>query len=754
MNTIIAAQLERMSRARAAIDAAQAATQAAHAAAAARADEAARAVAAADEAVRAADAAERAEVDAIDAAQAEIAAAEAAIAAANAPPPAPPAPAPAPEPTPSPPSPAPAPEPSPPPAPPSAVPAITSEPLIATRIIAFSTQHGESRYERYQRTHVITGPTSLAIALWDLASGGVIKPLPGGDYVLMVDGAEHSRITVTAGAVSAGFPVSPATLAAGWRRVQVLDPTGALSPSWFVHVGTERVDDVVPVCTGSYEWANGSRHRWCWVRHDAAPAPKPLAPRARPHFSTALPGASLYLEALVPPTTTTRITALGEVRSTFGKQAYFWQDLVRKLPQLPLLDGPRGVGTLYMPTHIEVGRATQTADPASAPVGALYVLDPWRLMRVNADGAIRTLVGWRHRSPPANWLARPDLELVGDWSAVPPERHGLHEAWGMAWDRRSLAVDTTAPVDPDGRQRHVGGPAAYITDSQHNRVLKAVFDGGSHTTPAKVTEFLTGLADPWDCVEHGAELIVSERGAHRICAYSMDTGELLRVLVQGEALATVDVNRFVRRTAGAEALAKRRAAPCVAPEGLARLGDWLYFGSIAQEQTRRVNLVTGELQVVAPFPVDLNSQFAKIAVSDGTFGPAGSVFVSTWGTTFGGWPTAALPDGKWWDYRTDAGSAGPKSGRGPNWGTFNYGTAVGIGGGRMVFGGSQYGLYQVTQALPGDPTVDAARYTKGSYSLIRGLYADGGYSAHGLPVPWGVTAELDYYLRTHGHVPA
>ena len=348
--------------------------------------------------------------------------------------PAPPPPVPVP-PAPEPPPPVPAPEPA--PGSPPVMPLVVVEPVDLSRLLLCDTYHYSSRSERYQRAQIITAPTfGLRYRLCNLAAGGAVLSLPPGTYALLVDGEEHATMAITGGTLLAFSGLSAAALAPGWRRISVRMPDGAVAPTWFVHIGAVRADDVVPVCTGSYDLTHGSAvHRWAWVAADSRPARWPWAMSPAQPFSDTPTPRDLVRETIVPDTGTRRINAHGSVRSAFNKQAYFFSDLVKRLPALPLLDGPRGIGTLCMPTHIEVGRATLTADPASRPIGALYVTDPWRLIRVNADGSIRTLVGWRHRSPPSSWqAAQQDLDLVGDWSAIPPERRGLHEVWGWAWD--------------------------------------------------------------------------------------------------------------------------------------------------------------------------------------------------------------------------------------------------------------------------------------------------------------------------------
>jgi len=206
---IIAAQLERMARARAAIDAAQATTQAARAAAAARAEEAARAAAAADQAVKEVDAAEQDEIAIIDAAQAEIAAAEEAIRAANAPAPAPvpdpvPAPpAPTPEPSPPPPTPKPSPAPPPPPAPDSVVLSFAPHGAASLADATLHRQHapGHATYRKPLTDQLVAwfevhGEDVLA---W-VENGYLLKPgkaAATGRLALVIGGGERTAHDIT-----------------------------------------------------------------------------------------------------------------------------------------------------------------------------------------------------------------------------------------------------------------------------------------------------------------------------------------------------------------------------------------------------------------------------------------------------------------------------------------------------------------------------------------------------------------------------
>ena len=625
-------------------------------------------------------------------------------------------------------------------------PAITEEAVSLSRVMLFDTQHRSSRYERYQNEHIVTGPTALKFRLFNIATGGAILPMPGGEYGLVVDGVDHSKLTLASGAMTGSFAFDPAGHAKGWRRIQVREPSGALSPSWFIHIGTTRVDDTAPVATSVYSWTHGDgvKHRWAMVPWNAKPAPYPVPLRMWPSFNTPVPGKELHLSQLVPSPGTKLINGGNDVYSAFNRQSYFFSDLVKATSPLPLLDGPAGTATMPMATHIEVGRATATLDPASKPVRATYVLNSWALARIDENGTKKTLVGLR------GWPGA--FELVGDWSAIPVERRGLREAWAFRFKPSSLTVDVTAPLI-DGRPPHIGNPIGFIADTQHNRILKLEADGRSHDTPWKVTEFITGLGDPFGMVVWENEIIVSERLAHRISAWDADTGAFKRVVLQctGTSDYRLDSAREpIRRTGTleAEALARRRALPCIAPEGMDLVGDTLYFGSWAQAQVRRLNLRTGALSVQGNVPVDGNSNFMIVAVSRGDFGPEGTAFATTWSIANSGFPVAIKPDGTQWYYRSNV-SGAPTAGRGPVWGSFGYGSAVGVGLGRMVFSTSDFAINQVGLATAADPVVNITTYKAGKLDPL--LYVQNGHSPYGYPLPWGKDAATDYRMTIHGH---
>jgi hypothetical protein len=680
-------------------------------------------------------------------AEAEIALAIA-VAADPDPVPAPPAPEPAP----------PAPDPSPPPAPqPQVLPSITS--INAATAVCFADYfQGGQAYERTQRPIILRGPATLRFVGIDWTRAGAYRPLQATEYGLLVDGAEVTTATVPAGATSGAFTL--ASLSEGWHRLDIRCAAGESPVPMFVYRAGSAQPDTMPVLLSSYGIYHDAYKSYANAMVPArfAPTVVPFVQRETPAFSEPLTRKSLIQRDLVPWRTYDlhRPRLTDGVLHTSNEQSYFWSSsAVRRYPELPLLDGPRGHGTISMTMHLQVGRN-----------GGAYACDPWRLAHIQPDGTIRTLAGWRHPSPaPRPWplptdpkqrdaILRASLELVGDWSAIPPDRHGFHELWGMAWDQRTVQRGTgpAIPNSPNGDEPpHDVNPVCFLADSQHGRICRLEFDAKSHATPAKVTEFIAGLADPWDVLCIDGLLYVSERKANRIAVYSADTGAFVRTLVQGASgLARVeDATRFIRRLAPLDQI---RAEPCVLPEGLYHLDGWVYFGSCAMGQVRRVKIATGELQTaVADITYSYGfSHYVKIAVSDGTFGPMGTVFAVNWLVANQGRPRAWLPDGTEWRWAPSW-----ESGPGRPWETLGYGSAVAIGNGRLLCGTSSEGITMHSKALPGDAVISNAAWDtqRKAYegAMLQLTHGQGGFGFYGLPLPWGVSGDIDAYLKGYGH---
>lgn len=567
--------------------------------------------------------------------------------------------------------------------------------------MAFESWSGAMPYERYQRLDVWKGQQRVPFRRRNWSQRTTEAFRPERVYTLLIDSKPVSECSMAEGQERGEFVVDSEALTAGWQTLDIDGlADGESCPVWFAFVpGASPA--FMPVCTGSYDVASspGANHEhvWAWKPARYTPGGHPLPPRSYDPAPEVT--ADVRVDMLVPGEggniRHANVSADGIV-SSFNRQAYFFDDLTRKFPRVALMDGPRGVGTVCMPTHIEVGRATQTADTNSAPMLNIYVCDPWRLMRVTDSGHVTTLVGYRHHGMPSHWADEPGatLELVGDWRAIPEDRRGFHELWGMAWDSATLAVGGE-PID--GREPHLVGPACVVTDSQNNRVCLIEFDPRSHETPAKVTEFATGLMDPWDVVEWRDEFIVSERNANRIIALDK-RGSFRRVVIGADPTLPGSASLQVgnpRRMVGTGSLAEIQQQRCLGPEGLFVQDDWLYFGSFVQRQLRRLHLVDGRLEVVSDLTLDGNSVFVKFALSDGAFGPRGTAWVQTWSLNYSAHQGGALPDGTRW----------PLSRQVP-WGSSGYGSAVGVGGGRLYLGSSDYGLRRYSAG----PTWNRDRY--------------------------------------------
>jgi hypothetical protein len=617
-------------------------------------------------------------------------------------------------------------------------------------------------YQRYQRLLILSGTAAqVKIMGMNLGTGqGAKRAFLGATYHLLCDKVRVASVTIPANTFTATFTVDATRLSQGWHHFDIeggVDGESA-QPLWaFVkHDATVGEQPFTPISRGQYERslsATSNIDMWVKAPGRYAPTPKPILTRRTYQAPPSqLLRRDLHCEQLVPIRTGDMYrpnrSAEG-ILSTFDGQAYFWSTLHAAKPTLALLDGPRGVGTLSMATHM----ALSTAAPDGRPRNNVYFCDPWRVGKISEDGTITTLVGYRHRNNTlTHWedsTHAAGLELIGDWSAVPETRRGFHELWGMAWDERTLQINEAVPrIATEGNEHpHFSGPVMFVSDSQRNRVCRIEFSATQHGVPPKVTEFITGLLDPWDIVYANGLIYVSERQSHRIAAYDAVTGALRKVVVQGQPLASVDINREVRLIS---TLAVAQAAPCVAPEGLYLQDGWLYFASKAQAQVRRVHLTTGALEVVRAIGIDGNSKFAKLAVSDGTFGPRGTTFTWTWSIAQYGHAQVVFPNGTqmpaWW----------PTTGGTGQWKEHcGYATCGAVGQGRLISAGMVEGVMRISRTQTGDMAPSAAaergrlEYVKRGLHLLHGT---NGFGFYGVPQPWGLSADIDAFLESYGHV--
>jgi len=337
------------------------------------------------------------------------------------------------------------------------------------------------------------------------------------------------------------------------------------------------------------------------------------------------------------------------------------------------------------------------------------------------------------------------LELVGDWSAIPAERRGMRQPWGVAVMPSSVAIDKSRRIPTENNEhphvttdRRFKGPVFIVADTLNKRVLKAEFNAVSRTVPAVVTELVIDAGHAWEAVAgEGDTFFLSDSTGHRITEHDGFTGALIRTVLKrdpslpGDAqLLAWDNSMRLRGT-----LEEGRAQPVLGPEGLFRLGKWLYFGSHASLSVKRVHLETGAVEYVCDVTRHRKSRFVKISVSDGTFGPAGTVFYWTFGTRPSALARAVLPDGTPWDYGKSLPhlrGGYPFCGAAKNGRAYGYATGIGI-----------------VRFFPGPP-LDFERYQRGRKEYERNclylLHGPAGNSPWGYPPPWGESEDLDYYL--------
>lgn len=619
---------------------------------------------------------------------------------------------------------------------------------LSSPYISFAGHYGGGSAYRREQYLVVLDAENRELPFYLLSGASRQTIQAGTELILLADGEPVTTLVIAEATDKPVFDVPISALDNGWHVFTVEGYSTAAFPAFVLHDSPQ--SGWMPVMTSSYEasiWKGGKRvfadHHIQWVPANFNPTPVPLAPRTFTPFSHSNRLPPMASEQLVIGTAAdVRRPAVDSngILSTFNLQRYHYHDFHLARPRYPLLDGPRGVGSVHGVTHLQIGTGQVEDKPDSPLMGNVYGLDSWRMFRVSASGEVTTLVGYRSLPPGNYWQDEQELELIGDWSAIPEERRGLHEPWGFAWYPQTLLVDNDAdPIpDEDNRRPHIVAPVCFIADTQNNRILRVEFNATAHGIPPIVTEFITDIHDPWECVEWQGKLLVSERLSHRVAQYSMETGELERVVVEGAALADVpnSITRWVSRLAPLDQV---RAEDVVAPEGLYVLGDWLYFGSQAMAQVKRVHLVTGQIEHVCDLKewFATGNKFVKITVSDGSFGPEGTVFVGQWDARM---PEAHLPDGTKWQY-----------GYGPS---VTYDICCAILGGRFVYAGAGEGIFELRLRTT-EPARNDAKYNAGKAKWIeRGYYythGPEGYGYHGEPLPWGEDADIDYFLEVSGH---
>ncbi len=211
------------------------------------------------------------------------------------------------------------------------------------------------------------------------------------------------------------------------------------------------------------------------------------------------------------------------VWTTANRENYFYFDFEQPKPILPMLDGPRGRGSIIAPAHLEVGSAA----PGGALRGNVYFIESWRIGKVTPDGTVVTLAGYRHKDMASYWnrsdLGRAGGRLVEHSARAARLRPAVGHGMGPAHARHQRARQPPIPSEGN-EQPHVLGPALYISDTYRNRVVKLEYSATAHGVPPKVTEFVTGLNQPWDVIAVGTQLYVSDRMNNAIKVFDIEHG--------------------------------------------------------------------------------------------------------------------------------------------------------------------------------------------------------------------------------------
>lgn len=579
-------------------------------------------------------------------------------------------------------------------------------------------------------------------------------------YTLMSDGKVHASAPKPQSSNVATISCRAPDMGHGWHLLMVNGTAGETCYPWPVFVRRDQSAPdpaLMPVVRGSFDGHNDiGRQLLAWVPAKFNPKTQPLQPRSYDHFAGSVGRRNLFMTFAAPfrPNDVYRPRRVRGVLNTANRQGYLVNEIHGPLPTFACLDGERGLGTITSPTFIRVGREDARG------YANLYIIDGgYRFVRMAPNGTVTTLLGWRHKGreaanhePPR----RDDFECVGDWSRIPPERWGLREAWFMTWDPRTTVQGTgpAIPNPPRGLEPpHDGNVVAWIADSQNNRILRATFNGKVHDAPPIVEEFIMGLSDPWAVEYYQGKLIIAERTANQLSVWNADNGAFIKTLVEGKpGLAFIDP-RQPRRAQRSVSLEEARKDPCCMPECLRIQDGWGYYGGLASQDIKRINLST---EVIEPYiqvsdsaAAPAGAQYLVFDLSDGTTGPRGTAFCQLWTSMSGPLSAAYLPDGTPWTF-WDNGGNGP----GMTWAAFGYGSGVGVGAGRIVCGWSNEGL-GVIGLSRGEKTYDWDRfYKKASDAWAASgrflTHGPGGFGYYGLDLPWGESPDTDIYLEMHG----
>lgn len=614
------------------------------------------------------------------------------------------------------------------------------------------------------------------------------KPIAfqGTEYVLEIDGVPAMTLSVTEDQWNQGIIYEgpqPYPLSHGWHYLRLVPKDGEVSIPWFVFVHAEGGGpdpQWLPMCTNSQRVVmHGDPFVLQVVPNRFQPVPRPLVPRDCPAFDYEPDHSDMFLTQIAHhqqlPRYPVRLDS-GAVAINSG-MSYFSGIVTGPKATMPAFDGPRGVGTVGPAMFVFEGEADCDGHPT------LYVLESHRFIRIRPNGEVTTLVGKRSRKGqlPSEFHGAPVFENVGDWRAIPADRHDFAEGWSVTVDPTTVGIDTSKPrIASEGNQHpHFAdaegfGPVMYLTDSLHQRVLRLEFSATVRPVPngpldaVRVTEWtVPGEYDIWSMDAHpdrDGKMIAADRKNHRVVVlkHNPDTGqaELVETLLQGESRAFVTDAPARHLSRGGDSEAYIREQPIVLPERIRVLGRDVYISSGIQERIVKQDCDTKEHSIYLGEDVlfvGKNFTYLDFDISDGSCYQRGTVGVANW--TASGGPIMYRPDGERFYAFRSGGEPALEMGAGGFYRDPGYISTMSFGrkgSGAMYWNTVYGGMRRLSLATPDDPRIDNQRWRSATKAWEAKGYQDrfgptGNHDWFGEPLPWGESEDIDYFLTACDH---
>lgn len=646
--------------------------------------------------------------------------------------------------------------------------------------------HG-GRYLRQHNHLVLTGQTFLNIHRAGLGERFSLI----GKFNIWID--NKLRITTkNLGTLAFGWgaeiPFNSTQFSDGWHWIKVVplesapnnNPTSIPFPVYIKNTDAPIDNSKIPVWRGTFDIVHGSKPHWwgaCVIPGDQEARTAPLS-RPMPELPKALrvENGQVIRESEIPEIILTPATASQTILvprkkgdthrfqldkhgilNTGARHGYYL-DWIYDKPFMPLLDGPRGQGTITCMTSLEIDST-----------GGIFGTDGFRIVRVWPDGRVQTRAGWRHVNAVSD-----EMELVGDWSAVKGPK-GFKELWGSTWHEDSLNTNNNLPwvpisdTDLSTKPPHPGPVILFVADTRNNRICKVEFapDGAStimgvHDIEPKITEWITGLSNPWKVRFYQGNLYITERTKNRITVYSANEPETyISTVVSGPSQDwfKLDTRQQVRRLSSMS-LSESRLYDCFAPEGMVIFEKSpgqveLYWGSYGSLEIKKVNLSTGEISTIWDME-DIfggNDRFVNFEIAkDSTVTDRGNLLISTWGRCVFLNPKTGVHLSPPYHYWRDPNVDGSQI---KQYWIESYPSAACVGSGRFAISMPHEGINIIHSRILTDTRTDLNRYELGEKKYndagFKLMHQEGGYSNHILLLPWGVDPDIDFYLEKNNH---